>query len=414
MEDIDSARRAPFGSNPHVGGAGRATQLRILTAAAEVFAADGYARTSVEAITAHAGCSRPTFYQYFSGKEDLHRRLATRLGTELAALVEDLGVVDASADGRAALAQWLEGLMATYERHRAVVDNFSASVRTDDQMVRGAGTLSNRYRAALADAIHEPTELGASIDAVAAVVNSMAFGACTFRQRMGGVPIDRLTEALADTIHRSFFGPIDGVNLGPRRRTGIPGQATVPKPAEPEPPSGRGRQTRDRLVDAAAKAFASLGYDSVRVDDIVSEAGVSHGSFYRYFADKEAVYTEHLEVMMTEVVALCADLPASDPRAWMDRYFEMYGRRGGIISNLPEAFAAGVTAAPEARATGGAALAAAMERRSFGDADADIFVAFALLDSVPAAAFRPGGTSQDEAIPAASRVLHAGLFGRGD
>ena len=67
MEEISTSRRAPFGTNPTVGEAGRATQVRILAAANEAFASNGYARTSVEAITDLAGCSRPTFYQYFSG-----------------------------------------------------------------------------------------------------------------------------------------------------------------------------------------------------------------------------------------------------------------------------------------------------------------------------------------------------------
>ncbi|MEM7139580.1 MAG: TetR/AcrR family transcriptional regulator [Actinomycetota bacterium] len=411
MEHIDSSRRAPFGANPNVGDAGRATQLRILTAAGEVFAEEGYARTSVEAITDRAGCSRPTFYQYFSGKEDLHRRLAGRLGSELAALVDDVRRVHAGSDGRDALAVWLRGLTATYERHRAVTDNFSASVRTDDRMVRGAATLSDRYRDALVGAIENPVA-DVDVAALAAVVNSMAFGACTFRQRMGGVPAERLSEALADTAHRSFFGPIEGVNLGRKRRSRIPKRApSIEHPIDDRPP-GRGRQTRDRLLDAAATAFATLGYDGVRVDDIASEAGVSHGTFYRYFPDKDTLFAEHLVGMIDEVVALSDELPTDHPQQWMERYFEMYGRRGGIIANLPEAYTAGVESAADARAAGGAALVRALDRRTFGDADADIYSVFALLDAVPASAFRSGGLDVDDAIPAAAHVLDIGLFGR--
>lgn len=44
-----------------------------------------------------------------------------------------------------------------------------------------------------------------------------------------------------------------------------------------------------RLLDAAAEAFGSLGYHSTRVDDIVEIAQTSHGTFYRYFKDKEEV-----------------------------------------------------------------------------------------------------------------------------
>lgn len=46
-------------------------------------------------------------------------------------------------------------------------------------------------------------------------------------------------------------------------------------------------ETRARLLSASREAFAALGYVGTRVDDIVERAGLSHGTFYRYFRDKE-------------------------------------------------------------------------------------------------------------------------------
>jgi AcrR family transcriptional regulator len=51
----------------------------------------------------------------------------------------------------------------------------------------------------------------------------------------------------------------------------------------------KGQRTMRRLLDAATMAFGSLGYDAARVDDIVAIAETSHGTFYRYFKDKEDV-----------------------------------------------------------------------------------------------------------------------------
>lgn len=45
----------------------------ILDAAAEVFAASGYERASIDAIAARAGVSKPTVYSHFGGKEQLFR-----------------------------------------------------------------------------------------------------------------------------------------------------------------------------------------------------------------------------------------------------------------------------------------------------------------------------------------------------
>jgi AcrR family transcriptional regulator len=55
------------------------------------------------------------------------------------------------------------------------------------------------------------------------------------------------------------------------------------------PPTRKGRATRERLLAAAETIFGLRGYEAARVADIVAEANVSHGLFYRHFADKDAV-----------------------------------------------------------------------------------------------------------------------------
>lgn len=47
--------------------------------------------------------------------------------------------------------------------------------------------------------------------------------------------------------------------------------------------------TRERLLAAARESFGKLGFVATRVDDIVEQAGVSHGTFYRYFQDKKDI-----------------------------------------------------------------------------------------------------------------------------
>ena len=47
---------------------------------------------------------------------------------------------------------------------------------------------------------------------------------------------------------------------------------------------------RVRLLEAAGRVFARLGYETASVDDIAFEAGVGKPTVYRYFAGKEALF----------------------------------------------------------------------------------------------------------------------------
>lgn len=54
-------------------------------------------------------------------------------------------------------------------------------------------------------------------------------------------------------------------------------------------PKRSSRNTRSRIVAAAWELFYENGYDDTTVDDIVERSGTSKGSFYHYFAGKDAL-----------------------------------------------------------------------------------------------------------------------------
>jgi len=49
------------------------------------------------------------------------------------------------------------------------------------------------------------------------------------------------------------------------------------------------RETRQRLMGAALDLFRERGYDATAVEDITDAADVSKGTFFNYFATKEAI-----------------------------------------------------------------------------------------------------------------------------
>jgi len=64
----------------------------------------------------------------------------------------------------------------------------------------------------------------------------------------------------------------------------------------PPPLAGETRWTRRKqerpaeILDAALKVFAQKGFAAARMDDIAKEAGVTKGTIYLYFENKEAVF----------------------------------------------------------------------------------------------------------------------------
>ncbi len=68
--------------------------------------------------------------------------------------------------------------------------------------------------------------------------------------------------------------------------------------------------TRSKIVSAAWELFYEHGYDDTTVDDIVERSGTSKGSFYHYFAGKDALLSS-LSTLFDEKYQALA--PEMDP-----------------------------------------------------------------------------------------------------
>ena len=56
--------------------------------------------------------------------------------------------------------------------------------------------------------------------------------------------------------------------------------------------TARGLRTRRRLLDAAEKVFAELGYPAASIVKITEQAGCGLGTFYLYFEGKQEIFNE--------------------------------------------------------------------------------------------------------------------------
>lgn len=131
-----------------------------------------------------------------------------------------------------------------------------------------------------------------------------------------------------------------------------PTKSTRPKrPVAPEPSTGAtvagwhtGEATRARLLDAGTTVLAERGYHAARVDDVVTVAGVSHGTFYLYFPNKEALVVALAERCATDLGALMGrlgEIPGDASgrtavREWLTGFVAIYRSYGVVIRSWVE------------------------------------------------------------------------------
>ncbi len=104
--------------------------------------------------------------------------------------------------------------------------------------------------------------------------------------------------------------------------------SAAPRPRRTQ--ADRSAATRDALLTAARRLFATHGFADVPADAIVAEAGVTRGALYHHFADKTALFDAVMEAVEADIARRLADDVAaagiSDPvealrhavRTWLD------------------------------------------------------------------------------------------------
>src|SRR5258706_15209629 len=129
-------RRAPFSDNPKVGARGQRTQQRILDAALRIFGDVGFHQCSIDSIAKVAGCSRVSFYQYFSSKDDVFRHLAGQVARQLNASTDRLDPLTNDEAGWDAVPAWDDRHADVYDRDEPGFHAFPGAAENDASLVR--------------------------------------------------------------------------------------------------------------------------------------------------------------------------------------------------------------------------------------------------------------------------------------
>lgn len=407
-------RRAPFANNPVVGARGQLAQQRILEAALQVFAEVGYHRCGVKRITELAGCSRASFYQYFSSKEDLFRHLAGHVARELRASTEMISSITADASGLEQLRAWLGRYSEVYDAFEPVFVTFHVAAAADEEVAAGSARVKNRQESVLISrVVDSPLADEERSKVVRTLLDTVARSnrVCELIEvSHPGSPLQRprLNAALADVFHRALFGILPDVNSrqSPRPNAAVKADVKDREPAAlPTSDDGAdlgpvGLQTRSAVLEAGHQVFVERGYYNTRVDDIAKSAGVSHGVFYRYFENKKHLFrllADRAAQRLGAAFDVVEDIELTGPdaseelRSWLHRYERTYAEEAAIIRVWTDAIVRDPAlgeASVEGISTGRSSLVKLLEDRGFGDIEAEAVVFLVLLEAMVA-----GGSS---------------------
>ena len=424
-------RRAPFSDNPRVGTRGQRTQQHILDAALRVFGDEGYYGCSIDRIAKLGGCSRVSFYQYFASKEDVFRHLAGQVARQLNASTEELGPLTPDLEGWAVLRTWVARYAEIYARYEPVFHVYRAAVESDVVLAAGVTHTSEQTVARIHSRLVTTTLPPRQLDPVVRLLLECLTHTLDVTGILRSVvPTayagDHVEEAISDVLHRTLFGLRAEVNVHPPHGTPpsalefAPAMLEIPQQDE-DTPAPRASSTRalDALLAAGREVFVTSGYHNTRVDDLVATAGVSHGTFYRYFKSRDQIARVLTVRAMRAVQTALLEIPDTSAddgsagrgalRRWLRRYNAIHASEAAMLRVWVDA----ALQDPRLRAESAPPLAWGCWRmsrylrpRGFGDVDTEAVVMVALLGMF--------GERRRPAIEieAAAHIIERGLLGR--
>ncbi len=291
----------------------------------------GYEGASIAQVIAHAGVSRPTFYEYFTDKDDCFLTVHRDISEQLFERVSE--AVDAEPPERAVQA----GMRALILRAEARPDR--ARFLVNETLAGGPRVLDEHDRTVeQVEQIIEQARAKASPKAATPDLPTRALvgGICGLlapRLRRNEHDLRRLADAITQWIdgychpteHHRWRTLEPGPALRPPRQHPSELALRVPpalRPGRPRLSSAEvARNQRERILYATADVAARKGYAASTIADITTTAGVDRRVFYANFRDKQQAFLAVHEFGFQQLMATCASAFFSGS-SWPERIWD--------------------------------------------------------------------------------------------
>jgi AcrR family transcriptional regulator len=344
MATPDKLRRPGYApaANAGVGRRGLHTRDRILGRAAEVFLANGFHATSLDAIAKAAHASRATVYQYFAGKEEIFGELSALAEHDVLAHSQHLGQLGPTVDGMDALHRWLVEWADIYDAHAAVFAEFPGIGTATGLSVIDAGTTADQFHQTVTDRLRRTPLRDLHADEAAAALGRIPHMVHLYRYRaLFPLPARAtVTWSLTVALQLMLFPetPADVVQaVAPQLTNGFartPVHAVNSSPPTPAAMEAAGSPVPQDVLSVSSALFAERGYYAVGMEEIATAADVSRATLYRYFGTKDKILAELTRRAVVEIEEHAAALPgmaADSLTEWMLGYVRFHRAYRGVI-----------------------------------------------------------------------------------
>jgi AcrR family transcriptional regulator len=322
----------------------KATQReRLLNGMIAAANRDGYAGANVSAVIEQAGVSRPTFYDYFTDRDDCF--VATVRDVQGKLLEQITERVEASEPERA--------LAATIEATVQFASSEPAAARflMKEALAAGPAILDVRdaglaETAQLVDAAFDtlPAKTGVPDIPVAAILGTIHRLLAT-RLRRGERVLDGLQNDLLEWVG-SYTTPVGQRRWNTLTPTPVPERSPfLPRTTLRAPqPLGPGRPRipeeevaenhRQRILFATSQVVAERGFTAATISEITRVAGVDGREFYRLYTDKQEAFSAIHEVGFQYLMAVTAGAFFAAP-TWPERIWEAFRAASQAVEDNP-------------------------------------------------------------------------------
>jgi AcrR family transcriptional regulator len=291
---------------------------------------EGYARANVSEVIAEAGVSRPTFYDYFTDKDDCFvaavAHAQERLLSNVSEALEERPPEQAAAAGVEAMVAFAgsEPELARFLMKETLAGDRRALDARDAAIAEIERLVERRSRRAPAE---QPTPDLPTGVAIGAVQRLLASRLRRGERAVGGLLDDLLgwLAAYARPAAEHHWGTLTPAPAPPLS----PFLTTAPLRPPPPLPPGRPRiseaevveNQRQRIMFATAEVVQRRGYNATTIAEIAKLAKVDARVFYRLFADKQDAFTAIHELGFQYLMAASAGAFFTGS-SWPERMWE--------------------------------------------------------------------------------------------